>query len=169
MIAQLQRWTTSALTGERYVLDVDVAPEALVARLRRRINAQPKRLFGVLKVGAHWVGIVSGTEFVVWEKQQHAMRAEGRIRPRRGGSRIEAQIGLTQRTRVLAVVFFTLFVIATFGILAREGGLGIGPAGLSVAALGAMVILSLFWSSAMRQRAALRAFLSDVFTDEAAR
>ena len=159
----LQRWALSPLVGESYVLDVDVAPEALITRLRSTINQQPKRLFGVLKVSDHWVGVVSGTQFVVWEKQQHATRAEGRIRGRRGGSRIEAHIGVTRRTRILTVVLLVLFLVAAAGILGREGSLGLTPAGLTVAAVGAVVTLTLFWASALRQRAALRAFLNGVF------
>ena len=117
----------------------------------------------MLKVSDHWVGVVSGTQFVVWEKQQHATRAEGRIRGRRGGSRIEAHIGVTRRTRILTVVLLVLFLVAAAGILGREGSLGLTPAGLTVAAVGAVVTLTLFWASALRQRAALRAFLNGVF------
>jgi hypothetical protein len=163
MIADLRQLALSPLIGEPYVLEVDIAPEALTARLRAIVNHQPKRLFGVLKVGPHWVGTISGDAFVVWEKQQHATRAEGRIRKRRGGSRVEAHIGVTRRTRILTIVFFLLFVVGAVGILAREGSLGLAPAGLTVAALGALVTLSLFWASALRQRAALRAFLNEVF------
>lgn len=159
------RWAITPLVAERYVRDIAVAPEALAIRLRTAINRRPKRMFGVLKVSAQWVGVVSGTEFIVWEKQQHATRATGRIRGRRGGSRVEADITLTRRTRMLAVVFFGLFAVAAIGILAREGGLGFGPGGLAVAALGALVTLSLFWSAALRQRAALRAFLNEIFKE----
>ncbi len=163
MLAELRRWALSPLVGERFVLDVDVAPEALTRRLNAVVNHQPKRMFGVLKVGPHWVGVVSGNDFVVWEKQQHATHAEGRIRGRRGGSRIEAHIGVTRRTRILTIVLFALFVVGAIGILAREESLGLTPSGLGVAALGAFVTLTLFWSAALRQRAALRAFLSEVF------
>jgi hypothetical protein len=65
----------------------------------------------------------------------------------------------------MTVVFFALFLAAAVGILAREGALGIGPVGLSVAALGALVTLTLFWAAALRQRAALRAFLDAVFRE----
>lgn len=164
MLVELQRWALSPLVGEQYERDVDVAPEALLARLRKTINQPPKRVFGVLKVSDHWVGVVSGTEFVVWEKQQHATRAEGRIRGRRGGSRVEAHIGVTRRTRILTVVLFVLFVVAAIGTLSREGSLGLTPAGFAVAAVGAIVTLTLFWASALGQRAALRAFLNGVFS-----
>lgn len=166
MIADLRQQALSPLIGESYVVDVDVAPEALMGRLRAVVNRQPKRAFGVLKIGPHWVGAVSDDRFVVWEKQQHATHAEGRIRRRRGGSRIEAHIGVTKRTRILTVVLLALFVVAALGILAREDSLGLTPPGLAVAALGALVTLSLFWAAALRQRAALRAFLNEVFRSE---
>jgi hypothetical protein len=165
VIADLQRWALSPLVGERYVFEVDVAPEALSARLRTAINKQPKRMFGVLKVSSHWVGAISGNEFAVWEKQQHATRAEGRIRGRRGGSRIEVRIGVTRRAQFLVAVLLILFFAASLGILTREGSLGLGPTGLGVAALGAVVTLTVFWSAALSQRAALRRFLNQVFRE----
>jgi hypothetical protein len=155
-------WTIGPLVGEDYVRDVPVAPEALASRLRSAVNVQPKRLLGVLKVHAEWIGIVAGMEFVVWEKRQHATRAVGRIRPRRGGSRVEARIAVTRRTWVLMGVFFALFVVASIGLLSRQDGLGLGPTGLTVAALGGFVMLTLFWSASLRQRAALKAFLNEV-------
>ncbi len=165
MIEELSRWAISPLVGERYVHDIPVAPEALASRLRGAINNRPKRMFGVLKVSAEWVGVVSGNEFVVWERRQHATRAIGTIRGRRGGSRVEAHITLTRRTRILTVVFFALFVVASLGILAREGGPGVGPEGLTIAAVGALVTLTVFWSASLRQRAALKAFLNEVFRE----
>lgn len=161
----LRRWTLAPLVGERYVRDVDVAPEALASRLRSALSTRPKRMFGVLKVTAEWVGLVAGNEFVVWERRQHATRATGAIHRRRGGSRIEAHIGLTRRTRVLTVVFFALFIVAALGYLSREDSLGLGPSGLAVAATGVLVTLTLFWSASLRQRAALRAFLNEVFRE----
>jgi hypothetical protein len=162
VIEAVRNWAISPLVGEDYVRDVAVAPEALAVRLRAAVNVRPKRALGVLKVHAEWVGIVTGTEFVVWEKQQHATRAIGRIRARRGGSRVDARIEVTRRTWVLMIVFFALFVLASFGLLSREDGLGLGPTGLTVAALGGFVMLTLFWSASLRQRAALKAFLNEV-------
>lgn len=163
---ELRRQVLSPLIGERYLRDIPVAPDALSLRLRSAINKRPKRAFGLLKVGPEWIGIVAGGEFVVWEKQQHATRATGRIRGRRGGSRIEAHITVTRRTRILAVIFFALFAVAVLGVLLREDGLGLGPAGLSVGALGALVTLAIFWWAALRQRAALRDFLNEVFPEQ---
>lgn len=163
MVELLRRWVLSPLVGERYVRDVAVAPEALVGRLRAALDVHPKRALGVLKVHAEWAGAVSAKGFTVWEKQQHATVATGTIRGRRGGSRVEAHIGLRRRSWVLIIVFFVLFVAASFGLLSRQEGMGMGPSGFSVAALGGLVTLSLFWSGALRQRAALKRFLNEVF------
>src|SRR3970040_873631 len=103
--------------SEELVLDVAVAPEALASRLRSAIDQKPRRVLGVLKVSDEWIGVVDGNDFAVWERRQHATRAEGRIRGRRGGSRVEARIGLTRRSSVLLVVFFALFAVGARGIL----------------------------------------------------
>lgn len=154
----------SRALGEDYLLELPVAPEALAGRLSAAINKRPRRAFGVVKVHSEWVGLVAGNEFVVWEKQQHATRAQGRIRGVRGGSRVEARITLTRRALILTVVFFALFAVGALGLLGREGGLGLGPAGLAMATLGALVTLAIFWAAALGQRAALRRFLDGVFT-----
>jgi hypothetical protein len=155
-------WFIAPLVGEDYVRDVPVAPEALASRLRSAVNVPPKRVLGVLKIHPEWIGIVAGTEFVVWERRQHATRAVGKIRGRRGGSRVEARIAVTRRTWVMMAIFFALFVLASIGLLSRQEGLGLGPTGLTIAALGGFVTLSLFWSASLRQRAALKAFLNEV-------
>jgi hypothetical protein len=151
--------------SEDFVLEVAVAPEALTSRLRASINQRPKRAFGVLKLTDEWVGVVEGTEFAVWERRQHATRAEGRIRGRRGGSRVEARIALTRRSTVLIVVFFALFMVGAVGSLTLPEGLGIAPSTLALAVAGGLLTLGLFWIGALRQRAALRAFLTDVFRE----
>ncbi len=151
--------------SEDYVLDVPVAPEALASRLRAAISVRPKRAFGVIKVHSEWVGLVGGKEFDVWERQQHATHARGRIIGRRGGSRVEARIGLTRRAGLLAVLFFALFAFVAVGFLGRPEGPGSGQASVGVAALGALAIAGLFWSYSLRQRAALRRFLNEVFRE----
>jgi hypothetical protein len=101
----------------------------------------------------------------VWERRQHATRAEGRIRRVRGGSRVEARIALTRRSAVMMVVFFVLFAVGAVGILSQPQGLGISPATLVLAVLAGFGTLLVFWVGSLRQRAALRAFLGDVFRD----
>lgn len=145
------------------MIEVPIAPEALASRLRSRLNQRPKRAFGVLKVTDEWIGAVQGHEFAVWERRQHAMRARGRIRGVRGGSRIEAHIALERRSAVMLTVFLALFAIGAIGILTQPRGLGISPATLALAVIAGFATVLVFWIASLRQRAALRRFLADVF------
>lgn len=138
------------------------SPEALAARLRSSINLRPKRALGVIKVGPEWKGTVTGHEFVIWEKQQRTTRMVGRIRSRRGGSRVEARLEVRRRTWLFLAVFVVLFVWTSYGLLQRDTGMGLGPAGLTTAALATLAMVFAFWSFAMRQRALLKAFLDQV-------
>lgn len=149
--------------AEDLVIEVPIAPEALTSRLRTRLDQRPKRAFGVLKVSDEWIGVVHGNEFAVWERRQHAMRAQGRIRGIRGGSRVEARIALTRRSSVMLVIFFVLFAVGAVGILGQPEGFGISPPTLVLAVLAGFGILLVFYVGSLRQRAALRAFLADVF------
>jgi hypothetical protein len=151
--------------SEELVLEVPVAPEALASRLRARLAQRPKRAFGLLKVSDHWIGFVQGNEFAVWERQKHAIRAEGRIRGVRGGSRVEVRIALTRRSTVLIVVFFALFAVAAVGVLSSPEGLGISPGTLTLAVVAGLATLAVFWAGSLQQRAALRRFLADVFRE----
>jgi hypothetical protein len=163
VIADIRRLAASPIVGESYVREIDVAPEALTSRLRARLNEQPRRLLGVVKVRPEFVGLVAANEFVVWERRQFATRAVGKVRGRRGGSRVEAHIALTRRARILSVVFFALFLFVSVGMLVREDGLGLGPAGVSVLGLGIALTVWIFYSASLGQRAALRRFLDAVF------
>jgi hypothetical protein len=149
--------------SEELLFELPETPESLTSRLRGRLNQRPKRVLGILKVSDEWIGVVHGNEFAVWERRQHAMRAQGRIRGVRGGSRVEARIALTRRSAAMMVIFFVLFAIGAVGILSRPEGLGLSPATLVLAALAGFGTLLVFWIGSLRQRAALRAFLADVF------
>lgn len=149
--------------AEDLVIEISVAPEALTSRLRGRLNRPPKRVLGILKVSDEWIGVVHGNQFAVWERRQHAMRAQGRIRGVRGGSRVEARIALTRRSSVMMVIFFVLFAVGAVGILSQPEGLGISPATLVLAVLAGFGTLLVFYVGSLRQRAALRVFLADVF------
>jgi hypothetical protein len=158
----VRRWALSPIVGEDYVRDVPVAPEAIAARLRAAINVRPKRALGVIKISPEWKGAVTGNEFAIWEKQRRATRMVGRIKARRGGSRVEARLEVQRRTWVLMAVLFALFAVTSIGLLQRETGMGLGASGLAVAVLGALVLLVAFWSAQMRQRAMLKALLNEV-------
>jgi hypothetical protein len=151
------------LLEEEYVRDVAVAPEHLIGLLREELAKKPKRALGVLKTGDEFRGMIAGTEFAVWERQQHATRAIGRIRGRRGGSRIEASISLTRRSRILTVAFFVLFAIGAYAVLERGEGFRTDATGISLAIVAGAATLVMFWLVSLQQRARLRRFLDRVF------
>jgi len=150
--------------GEHYVRDLDETPEALAARLGAELARKPRRALGVLKVGDEFVGLVAANEFVVWEKAGHATRAHGRIRRRRGGSRVEARIELTRRSRLLIGVFFVLFAVVAAGVLERAEWLALDAIGIGLAVAAGVATAGGFWWTARRQRARLRRFLDHVFS-----
>ncbi len=146
------------------VLDVPIAPEGAVVRLRNAINKPPRRsLFGLMKVAPEFVGVVRDREFEIWERSQHAIHARGEIRGRRGGSRIEARLSLNPRTRVLSVVFFGVLAALAVALAASEAGHGLASAAVTLA--GALVIGAVFVVSARRQREALRRFVTAIYED----
>lgn len=153
--------------SEPYVFEVDVAPEALIGRLRAAINVRPKRMFGVLKVTDEWVGVVHGDAFEVWERRQHATRAHGRIRGRRGGTRVEAEITITRRSLVLIGLFLALFAFGAAGSVLGPGAAQVAGTTIAAAILAGLAMTALFWWTAARQRAALRRFLNGVFSPPA--
>lgn len=151
--------------SEDLLFEVPETPETLTGRLRARLNQRPKRVLGVLKVSDEWIGVVHGNQFAVWERRQHAMRAQGRIRGVRGGSRVEARIALTRRSALMLVLFFLLFTVGAVGVLSQPEGLGISPASLFIALLAGFGTLLVFWIGSLRQRAALRSFMTEVFRE----
>lgn len=151
--------------GEDYVLEVAIAPEGALAKLRSAINKRPQRAFGVIKIAPEWVGVVRGTEFEIWERRQHATHAHGRVRGRHGGSRIEARIELTRRARVLTVLFFVLFVLAAIGLAGLPDSRALDATSLLVVVLGGATLAGLYWTASIRQRSALRRFIAEVFAD----
>lgn len=151
------------LLEEEYVRDIEVAPDHLLGLLRAELAKRPRRMFGVLKQGDEFIGVVEAGEFAVWERQQHATRAVGRVRGRRGGSRIEARIGVTRRTRVLMVIFFVLFGLGAYGVLLRGEGLRADATGIGFAIAAGVATLVMFWVVSLRQRARLRGFMDRVF------
>ena len=62
-------------------------------------------------------------------------------------------------------VFFALFAVAAIGLLGRPGGMGISPATIALAFLAGLGTLAVFWAGSLRQRAALRRFLTEVFVE----
>jgi hypothetical protein len=148
-----------------WLLDVGIAPEAALARLESAINERPKRAFGVLKTQNEFIGAIAQDRFEVWERRQRAVHAVGLARPKRGGTRIEANFVIPPITRGLLVAFFVLYVVVVAGIASQPPDPGLSPQELVVAATGAAVTGGLFYGAARRQRADLAGFLENVFKE----
>lgn len=148
-------------------LDVQLAPEAVAGRITLAINRPPRRAFGVLKTENEFVGVVRGTEFEVWERRSHAVHAVGRVKGRRGGSRVELQMRLTPRTRLQLALFFALFALAIvgFALLPTERP-PLVPTPL-IGLAGAVVLGAVFYLGTSRQRADLERFVRGVLADVA--
>lgn len=146
-------------------LDVQLAPEAVAGRITVAINRRPRRAFGVLKTENEFVGVVRGTEFEVWERRSHAVHAVGRVKGRRGGSRVELQMRLTPRTRVQLALFFALFALAIVGFaLTPSERPPLVPTPL-IGLAGAAVLGAVFYVGTSRQRADLERFVRGVLAD----
>jgi hypothetical protein len=146
-------------------LDIAIAPEAALPRVSSSINLPKKRAFGVLKTQPEYVGVIQGSDFEIWERQQRAVHAFGQVRGIHGGSRIELRFFLPPRTRILLAVFFVLYVIAALGIASnRADGLSGGDVVLVVGA--SLLVALLFAVAAQRQRTHLRSFIERLFVDD---
>jgi hypothetical protein len=148
------------------VLDVRMSPRDALARVDAAINRPPRRVFGILKVEAEYVGIVRTGEFEIWERRQHAVRAHGRIERHRQGARVTANFAMGRRSRGLVIAFFGVYAILVLGFLSQSTQ-PIDAVSAAVLVLGAVAIAAFFLVSARRQRAALRRFVSMLFVDVA--
>ena len=146
-------------------MDLDVAPEASLARLRSAINLPRKRLFGLLKTRQEYLGWVDGSGFEIWERQDRAVHAFGEIRPRRGGGTVRLRFALPMRTKALLVLFFVLYAGAGLEV-GRRGEVWPSAATVALVALGGLIIAGIFTVAARRQRDQLRAFVERVLTEE---
>jgi hypothetical protein len=146
-------------------IDVAIAPDGALQRIAAAMNLPKRRAFGVLKTTNEFVGVVGVDTFEIWERQQRAVHALGRINGRRGGTRIEVRFILPLRTRVLIALFFFLYAVVASG-LALAGGVPAASAEKLVAAVaGAAVLVVFFSTSAWRQRSDLRTFIERIFAD----
>jgi len=154
-----------ALVKADFVLEVAIAPAAALTRISGLINRKRQRVLGILKTQNEYVGHVGDRGFEIWERQQRAVHAFGRVIAQRGGTRIEVTFGLPMRTRVLIAVFFGLYAVVAIGIALRPPDAVVTVEELLVAIVGAAILAVIFSAAARRQRADLRAFLESVFTD----
>lgn len=149
----------------QWALDVAIAPEAALARLRGAINQRPKRAFGVLKTQKEFVGAMASEHFEIWERSQRAVHGVGRLLAVTGGTRVEMRFLVPPITKALIGVFFALYLLAASGFVlgARDGTAAL--ANVIVGVGGAVVLTVLFATAARRQRADLRVFVEGIFSD----
>jgi len=147
------------------ILEVAIAPEAALARVSRAINRRSKRMFGVLKTENEYVGVVADGAFEIWERQQRAVHAVGRVSGTHGGSRIELRLVVPLRTWALIIVFFVLYVVVAAGISVRPPEPEVSARDLAISAAGVAALIGIFTVGARSQRAALRAFVDRLFAD----
>ncbi len=136
----------------------------MLERIRAAMNRKPKRLFGILRVESEFIGFVRDDSFEVWDRYRHAVHAYGRVRGRRGGTRIELSASVTRRTIVLMTIFFALFAAAAIE-LGSSSPAGTMPA-LVISAAGALATAGIFFASARQQQAQLGRFVRGIFRDE---
>jgi hypothetical protein len=147
------------------VLEVAIAPDAALTRVSGAINRKRQRVLGILKTQNEYVGHVGEDGFEIWERQQRAVHAFGRVIGQRGGTRIEVSLGLPMRTRALIAVFFGLYFVVAIGIALRPPDTIVSIEELVVAIAGAVLLTLIFAAAARRQRADLRTVIENLFTD----
>src|SRR5438034_74616 len=157
---------TEASTAD-WSLDVAMAPDGAAGRIAANINKRGKRAFGVLKTTNEYVGVVRANEFELWERQQRAVHARGRVVPRHRGSRVEVSLVIPRRTRFLVGLFFALYLLVSLGIATQPPDPGVSAGEVVVSIVGAGVLVALFAAGARSQRADLRKFFERVFEDVA--
>ncbi len=146
-------------------LDVPLPPDAALARVRASINLPRKRALGIFKTQNEYVGVVAADAFEIWERRAHAVHAVGRVRGRRGGSRIEVEFHVNPRARILTVLFYVLYAAAVVQFLALRTSAPSGSLDAVVVAAGALAPAAIFAISAARQRANLLGFVSRLYAE----
>ena len=68
-----------ALVKADFVLEVAIAPAAALTRISGLINRKRQRVLGILKTQNEYVGHVGDRGFEIWERQQRAVHAFGRL------------------------------------------------------------------------------------------
>jgi len=149
------------------VIDVALAPAAVLAKVKGSINRREHRLLGVIKTKKEFVGVVFDEGFEVWERQQRAVHLVGLVRAQHGGTRVELRYALAPVTRVVTVAFFLLYLVGTIGLSLREPDPGISTTEVLAIVLGAVMLGVGFAYAARRQREDLSALADRLLADEA--
>lgn len=143
-------------------LHLRIAPDAVLERLKKALKQPAKRILGI-KVADHYVGLVEGREFEVWERSRHAVHLRGRVAGERGGTVVRLESSLTRRARILLVVFFSVYVVAAYGFATRGGNPL--PLSLAIGVGGLVMLVAYFYISFRLRRTGLRRFVRGVVED----
>jgi hypothetical protein len=144
-----------------WTLDVAIAPDAAVTRVKSAINLPKKRMLGVIKTQPEYVGVVDGRHFEIWERRQRAIHAVGEARGQSGGTRIGVHFRLAPPARLLIPLFFLLYALAAVGLATQPAAPDVSTLDAAVSVAGALFFSALFYGSARAQRRALERFLAD--------
>lgn len=139
-----------------------IAPDAVIERIKKALKQPAKRILGI-KIADHYVGVVEGREFEVWERSRHAVHMRGRVAGERGGTVVTLESSLTRRARILLVLFFSLYAVAAYGFATRGGNPL--PVSLAIGVGGLAMLLAYFYVSLRLRRTSLRRFVEGVFSD----
>ena len=153
----------NASTKVDWSAELAIAPPGALARITANINRRHKRAFGVLKTENEFVGVVGPEDFDIWERQNRAIHARGRVRAGRSGSRMEVRFVLPLRRRILLAAFSVLYVLAAIGIAALPPDPSISAGEALIAVGGAVALALIFTAGARSQRSDLRSFLERTF------
>jgi hypothetical protein len=148
-----------------WFLDVAIAPDGALQLVAAAINRRKKRAFGVLKTENEYVGFIRDDTFEIWERQGRAIHGRGTVRGRRGGTRIEIRFALPGFTKALVGLFFALYALVAAGIATQPPRTDVSVEEVAVALAGAAVLAAIFAAGAARQRADLRRFFAQTFSD----
>jgi len=147
------------------VLELAIAPAAVLTRISSAINRKRQRAFGIFKTQNEYLGHVHDGYFEIWERQQRAVHAVGSVRGRSGGSHIEVRFLIPTQTRVLTAVFFALYAVVAVGLAFRSPQDTVTIEKALAAGGGALALIAIFALAAVRQRHDLRGFVNGLFGD----
>jgi len=145
--------------------DIAIAPDGALRKIGASINRRKKRAFGVLKTENEYVGFIREDTFEIWERQGRAIHGRGAVRARRGGSRVEVRLMIPRWTKVLVGLFFALYALVAAGIATQPPRMEISGDEVAIALAGGALLAAIFAAGAAQQRANLRRFLEQTFSE----
>ena len=145
--------------------DIAIAPDGALQKIGASINRRKKRAFGVLKTENEYVGFIREDTFEIWERQGRAIHGRGAVRARRGGSCVEVRLMVPRWTKVLVGLFFALYALVAAEIAMQPPRMEISGDEIAIALAGGALLAAIFAAGAAQQRANLRRFLEQTFSE----